>query len=535
MRKIAPLLFLLMISSFTTNAQVGMYVNVFGSYVPFQQDYPSIQGFSPTADGGFITSGLPGSNFPYCALAKMDSSLNRQWARYYNAPSSGIITTPVELRDGGFLSLYDQSPYKYFKTDSVGNIAFLKQYLLAPNNDDLASNRYLASCGTDSGFVTMFAECALHYSLAKFDKDGNNIWTYEYISNSLLGGTIYQLDYALGNSGYLTSGQRVHPNGIKYDGLIMHIDDAGNMVNNVVIEYDSVFDRSYAFPFRSESDNKYYAVGYNSATPAPPYFFITQFDSNLVPAASWRFDPPTAGGELSNVTAVAGSDQKIVLIGTMRNPSTGYHKFFILKFDPATGTIVWCKTVVSLSFPVPYSFGTSLSHLYVNNNADKIVFALVSGNDGFSIAGIRGDGTGSCIAVDTTILVSPFTNYTYYQIPVARLAQTIVSVNHPITLAEQSTTDKVWCNTPVGVDEQNNLEALPELISYTISNGQLEITSQSDDQLSIRVYNAEGKLLATEKLSKQERFKLPVLTAGIYFVQAIANQNVQTKKILATD
>jgi hypothetical protein len=537
MRINALLLFFPLFCALFVHAQVGMYVNVFNNHFPNQDDAPAYSGFSPLIGGGFITAGYAATNFPYLAIAQFDSTLNRQWINYYHAvPSVVINRAPVRLKDNSNLLIYGQGQNTYLKTSNSGSVDFFKRYLLVPNFD-LSSDRILPSTGNDSGFVTLFSECALNYSLAKFDRNGNNIWAYEYVAQSPMGANIYHLEYSLDTAGYLTCGN-LRANNNPGDGIIVEINDSGGVEHTVVMQLDAAFPVTYLRPFSSESEHCYYAFGAVAGTnPAgiEPENYLIKFDSTLNPLSCWKLTAPGSGAILTTYTARAGSDGKIVLCGVMSNPTIGWNKFYVMKFDPATGTVEWCKTVRSVTLPVPYSFSSSYNNLFINAAADEIVYDLVAGNDGASIAGMRGNGTGLCISRDTIINVSPYTAYSYYQYPVVGFAQTIISVNDTITRAEVNTTDEVWCNTPVSVAEAGNALTTPQLIQYYLTNNQLEVTSQSSSRLHIRIYNAEGKLLGAESLAAYERFALPVSVSGIYFVQALAGANVQTEKIIVTD
>lgn len=528
---------LLVLSGVSLFSQTGFYRNLLGSFNPNLVSVPILSHLDTCSDGGYIISGSPRPNAPYCVYVKLDSAFNTEWTQTYNSTANGVLSNAVELDDHGFVGVFcpDQVNVCFNKTDSQGNILFSKYYTLG-SSGYLSTGNVCRSAEGDSGFVAIYSACAMHYGLAKFDKDGNPEWVKEFGSAGYLGGSVYDINLAYG-SGYLSCGQFIDPNTDQRSGVVARFGNNGQVIHSKKIFLDSnstAIHTGIKMPSWSKSDNTYYAAGFTfHGTPfvVDNSLYLVKMDTSLNPVSCWRFDGPNTNTQLFINNLATASDGTVIIDGIMQDTVTYVYKFYMLKFNPATGSIEWSKSVRALSSPQWYFSSSAISGIDFYGPNDDIVFPLYASNDGTSIASIDLSGNGLCIAIDTNFSVTPHTIYTSANIGMSGSPVTFMQYPNTVTTLQVTYNDTLFCG-PLSVDEPLKNTEAEQLFSIQISQGITNIQSVSDEPLDILIFSATGQLLAQEKLAPQASVQKNFAAAGLYLIQANSTQNRQVEKIM---
>ena len=150
-----------------------------------------------TSDGGFAVSSLIG--FKTISLMKFTSNLSLQWSKQYSTPTTFTVNSNLIETRGGYLlavGVYKGNNYygpnaALLKTDSLGNVQFLKTYFHSTFNyiynvAATADKNYVFVSRIDSFPVIPVSQSCI----TKISPDGTPIWsTATATSTQSTGGT----------------------------------------------------------------------------------------------------------------------------------------------------------------------------------------------------------------------------------------------------------------------------------------------------------------------------------------------------------
>ncbi len=516
-------------------AQSTFYRNIFGDHHPNVNNHaPQLTSIDTLSDGGYILSASVGLGAQFCTRMKLDSAFNTIWSKSYATTNSGSLYNAAELDDRGFVGIFVDSALTYYlKTDSLGNVDFCKRYTLGPSGV-LSSGIVCKSVDGDSGFVSVLGQCAMAYGLAKFDKYGETQWVASYSSPlGFLGGDVYDIDWAL-DSGYITSGQVINSATQQISAVMIHSDDDGQVISSKSILIDSasgVHTRITRFCW-SASQQCYYATAgtfYGVPFVNHKYIYILKLDTGLNVLDCWRIDPPTPSTEIIVHNFEVAPDQQVVLNGTWQDSINGVYKYFMLKFDPAVGNAAWCKSARGLISTQWYFSSTSIRGLSFFGPNDDILFGAFVNNDGNSIASIHSNGTGSCIAIDTAVTVTPASNWICRDLPVNNSPTSFISYPRSLAITDETFKDSLMCGTWTATQEIIPINE--ELFNVTSNNGVTTLQSKSNEILLVEIISATGQLLGSTTLPPNSSEEIIIPAAGVYFIRGYNTQQSQSIKI----
>lgn len=518
------------------NAQATFYRNVFGDHHPSVNNHaPQLTSIDTLSDGGYILSASVGLGAQFCTRMKLDSAFNTIWSKSYATTNSGSIYNAAELDDHGFVGIFiDSANTYYLKTDSTGNVDFCKRYTLGPSGV-LSSGIVCKSVDGDSGFVSVLGQCAMAYGLAKFDKYGETEWVASYSSPlGFLGGDVYDIDWGL-DSGYITSGQVINSATQQVSAVMIHSDEDGQIISSKSILIDSasgVHTRITRFCW-SASQQCYYATAgtfYGVPFVNHKYIYVLKLDTGLNVLDCWRIDPPTPSTEIIVHNLEVAPDQNVIMNGTWQDSINGVYKFFMLKFDPASGNVPWCKSARGLISTQWYFTSTSIRGLSFFGPNDDILFGAFVNNDGNSIASIHSNGAGSCIAIDTSVTVTPFPNWTCRNLTVNTSPTSFISYPRSIAILDETFKDTLMCGTWTSTPEV--VPNSEELFIVTSNNAITTLQSKNNEMLTVEVISATGQIVESTTLAPNSSDEILIPAAGVYFIRAYNSHQSQSVKMV---
>jgi hypothetical protein len=529
------LVFLLIIGCQFIHAQSGFYRNVFGDHHPNVNNHaPQLTSIDTVSDGGYILSASVGLGAQFCTRLKLDSAFNTVWSKSYATTSSAAFYNATELDDHGFVGIFIDSTLTYYlKTDSTGNVEFCKRYTLGPSGI-LSSGITCKSADNDSGYVSILGQCAMAYGLAKFDKHGETEWVAGYSSPlGFLGSDVYDIDLGL-DSGYITTGQVINSATQQISAVIIHSDNNGQVIASKSILIDSasgVHTRITRFCW-SESQQCYYATAgtfYGVPFINHKFIYILKLDADLNVVSSWRIDPPTLPTEIIVHNMEVAPDNNVVLNGMWQDSTNGVYKYYMMKFDPSNGNVVWSKSARGLISTQWYFSSTSIRGLSFFGPNDDILFGAFVNNDGNSIASIHSNGTGSCIAIDSSVTVAPASNWICRDLVVNNSPTSFISYPRSLAISDETFKDTLMCGTWTATQEV--IPIYEELFNVTSNNAVTTLQSNSNEMLHVEIISATGQLVGRTTLAPNSSEEIMIPAVGVYFIRGYNTQKSHSIKI----
>jgi len=512
----------LVLAILTTSAQNSFYRNILGDRMPYANTAPIISKLDTVSDGGYMISASARPNAHYVAYVKFDSAFNTIWTKTYATSQSASLSNAAELDDHGYVGVFVDSAQTYFlKTDNLGNVLFCKYYTLGATGI-LSTGNVCRSAENDSGFVAVFGACAMDYGLAKFDKDGNTEWVADYSAPGSLGSNVYDIHPAFG-SGYISMGQEIDQTTQQRSGIVIHSGNQGQILNSKRIQIDSSagIHTGVRHITWSKEDTCYYVIAYTfDGVPfaVDNHYYVMKLDTALNVMNSWRINPPNTNTALFVNNMVVAPDGNVVINGIMQDTTSSSYKFYMLKFDPSNATMDWCKTVTAISSPQWYFVSGAINGIDFYGPNNDIVFPVFAANDGNSLASIQLDGNGLCIAKDTLLTCSSFSQWICRDFPVNTNQTSFITHTRSLSTLDVSYNDSLLCGNWTSLPEVH--QSQNALISISGFSNNFSVQSATNKTLHIEVYSTSGQVISTYLLAPSERYDMYLPTVGVYVVRA---------------
>jgi hypothetical protein len=325
-----------------------------------------------TSDGGFALGGGRSVDIPVdwgggmtihitigqFFLAKLDSSCNLEWSRFY-ARNEGKgreqdlgFKDLIQTSDGGFAlaggyKKYERAPYIWFvKTDSLGNLQWNKTIEKTVDTDHNGRVSYMKQT-SDGGYMLIggcyIAGISKTVEVVKIDSDGNTQWIKVYP------GLVYDNSPRVCCAVSTNDGGYVIGGAINYEGQyawLTKIDELGN----------PVWSSFYGEPFAevqcvAETEDGYVFFAETGGVGA-----VFKVDSEGVLKDRINFES-TASGTINSLSEIVVTDDGgYVLVGTWNKSSNStpnnYEKSWLMKISSTVHPI--SDTVApSISFNSP--------------------------------------------------------------------------------------------------------------------------------------------------------------------------------------
>ncbi len=534
--KSALLTSIFVITGLSLFSQSTFYRNIFGDRYPSANNQaPQFTALDTLSDGGYILSASIGPGAQFCTYMRLDSSFNTLWTKSYATTPSAALYNAAELDDHGHVGIFIDSVQTYFlKTNANGNVAFCKYYTLGPNGV-VSTGCVKRSAEADSGFVSVLGECAMAYGIAKFDKYGETEWVSNYTSPlGFLGSNVYDLHPAFGG-GYISTGQLLNSSDLQSSAIIIHSGNQGQVISSRRIQFDSaagIHTRITEFTW-SPSEQCYYATAgtfYGVPYVNHKYFYLLKLDTGLNVMNAWRINAPNASTEMLIQNMIVAADSGVVINGVMQDSTNGLYKFFMIKFDPATGVIEWSKSIRGITSPQWYFASSAIKGIGLFGPNNDILFGATVNNDGCGLASIHSDGTGLCVAIDTLITSSSASNWICRNTTINNAPTSFISYTRSLAILDETFNDSLFCGTWTSVPEPEKSE--PTLFTASSSWGITTLYSASPEQLTIEVFSNTGQLILKEALSPYSVTSFSMQSEGMYIIRASNQVNSQTMKLI---
>ncbi|HET7630068.1 MAG TPA: hypothetical protein VFK03_01720, partial [Candidatus Saccharimonadales bacterium] len=422
------------------------------------------------ATAGCTGCGSMGSNL---LLTKYDSSGNVSWSRQWNGYSMAEAGTLVQTKDGGYAIAGDTyNPggggyYMYLiKFDSSGNIVWRNIWGGSTYNDvavavaessdgSLAVTGYTASYGAAPG--TTFDAF-----LTKFTSSGTMLWSKAFgaAAGDDYGWSVVATSdggYALagyGNS-YTSAGNDVFLARFDKDGNLLWTRTWGGAYNDYVSSVSLTSDGGYALTGYTASYGTNPGAGFDA--------FLIKFDSagDLKWSKTWG---SVTGDELA-YGVISTSDGGYALTGETASYGGGGRDAFLAKFS-STGSLQWSKTFGGGTDDIGYS-------LVQTGDGGYAVTGEVNGSNGFiakfdangDIAGCGGLCTSPSVtlASPTVTAGQPTANTTTFtDTPGINGSVTIYTVTKTVMVAASPTSIGIGAplaaqDTPVNAPDEGTI------------------------------------------------------------------------------
>ena len=291
-----------------------------------------------TSDNAIILSGYTnslGSEKPFAI--KFDTTGNLIWSKYYNVPGWGEDIAVLENGDfylTGYISTLDYNVL-LIKCDSSGNVMWAK----AIGDLNVNEGRKITVTEDEGTLITGITQVQpggpSDVFVIKTDKDGNVEWSKKYETSDFFN---WDLGYAIRATaneiiiGCLSYNQAFNNNPNSPDGLIIRLDQTGNLINAIAYgssEYDDIRDLDIM------SDGRICFTGatnYNSNGQTDLLFAISDTAGNIVCQKTF------GGNTYDHGLSILSIDQNDFLIsGYSESLGNGSSDMYIIRTD-STGT-----------------------------------------------------------------------------------------------------------------------------------------------------------------------------------------------------
>lgn len=533
---------LLLISiALSANSQTtNFYKNIFGAYgtVNFQ-DAPLINSLEKLSNNNYFVTSSENPYAGYFSCAKLDSNFSPIWTRSY-LPSAGgptnMFDQATELDDGSIVTTgISNDRFVFTKFDTQGNLEFSKYYG-ASASDDYVTSAIVHSNVKDTGYVALFAQCAVQFGIFKFNKDGDVMWGHEYSIGGPYNGSIYDLNHGL-NGGYICRGMNAGAS-LKR-GLLLVTKEDGSL--KVCKEYGSNNPNyAYAVPdliFPSKMDTSYY-VNMNYALPvtqgSPNQYevgFLAKLDTNLAVVKNWHITHPDPNIEVRIRNIASTNDGMLIINGELYDPvNYPRYQFFLMKFDPtaASNNSVWVKTFRSISSNQTWHDHLTVDGLFINGPDNQIIMPMVAHRDGSAVMSLDEDANLMCNFTDITLNVTEDTGLEVFSNNLTYSTQAYTMYDNTLVPYLESHSDTILCGiNPVGISE---IFEQKELVEITSEFDALYFENLSGESINVEIYNLQGQLVSTLSIDAYSKERIPNTATGILTFIALQQDGSQRGK-----
>ncbi len=481
----------------------AVFARTYGEGTYNEGVFPIVQ----TPDSGFVAAGARGPGGPYHFLVlRLDKLGAILWAKEYRGPIWDWAEDITRTSDGGYAVVGWSNSFGagdldilLLKLDSSGNLTWARTY--GGTGEEMAWSVIQTSDGgyAIAGATTSFGAGQDEPIILKLDADGNLTWarTYGGGGSGYFWSVIQTADGGFAAAGFISFGAEL-PNA-----LIVRLDQSGNTLWARTYG-GALYDR--VEPVIQTSDGGFAVVGWT-------YSFGAGSEDALVMKLNANGDLEWArafGGPESDLvrSIVQTPDGGFALAGLTTSFGAGQEDYLILKLDE-TGNLTWARTFGGTN----YDWGFTVVQTMDGGLAVAGFSASFGGVEDCLILKMSGSGD----YPDCVYSCSP-------AVDVPPLSASSPTLGAPCSPAAASRTLNVItlsysfldiCPPAYGVEEDN-----PGSIGSGVTAGLVPggLVFRSDQDLALRVYSIDGRLVRSGNLTKgQNRISLG---QGVYFWQA---------------
>lgn len=546
--KIRPALLTFFFSSIfmTAFGQTGFYRNLFGDNNTNVNTTSKLISLDPISGGRHFAGTSERTYADYFSCILYDNNFSPIWTASYQAGpevATNFISNGIELDNGTIVSHCIHQGYRLFVGhDSTGNLLF-SRYYGANFADPYLSGAMVESSENDSSYVVLFTECAVKHGLAKFDKNGDVLWSYENSVNGSYNAFVYTLDHAV-NSGYISGGGKYVPilDSINIYAYLLVSNNDGTFKKAKQYEQNSNQYNTALIKRILTLQNDTYFVNFlfgkssNGINETKRDKTIAQLDSNLNILHEWELSVPDTNQAIHIENLAEATEGKILISGYIKDdvnyPSNQY---FLLKFNPNApgGEIEWCKKFDMLYNNQSWSSTSSNDALYSSEVDDQIIFSYNTLLDGSCVSSIDQNGDGHCLSSDRAITHVEVQNMTSLDFTIPPDVNPIQPFDVPLTPYTAELKDTVYCSLNSTGLYENEVDV--EIIELQQIGAKQFFKNVSNNTVDFLLYTMAGEVILQKELQVGELLNAELHSNRMYLFKAYSAEGNQIGRVLMTE